>query len=147
MLGEGPSSEGGVCWGRGRPVRGKGYRARGWGHPGVTGPASLDLLTLSFLPPENLPRRLAEFGVSDGCRLKCDDFLQNYQLVVVIMHRLVIKDPLQLLKGNPPKIISQDQNGFIQRFHCIQDRTKWLAKVSFIQRFHCTQHIQCTIGK
>ncbi len=38
---------------------------------------------------DNLPRRLAEFGVGDGCRLKCDDFLQNYQLVVAIWHRSV----------------------------------------------------------
>lgn len=35
---------------------------------------------------ENLPRRLAEFGVGDGSRLKCDDFLQNYQLVLAVMH-------------------------------------------------------------
>lgn len=37
--------------------------------------------------PDNLPHRLAEFGVGDGCRLKCDDFLQNFELTVIILHR------------------------------------------------------------
>lgn len=36
---------------------------------------------------ENLPKRLSEFGVGDGSRLKCDDFQQNFQLVLQLVHR------------------------------------------------------------
>lgn len=38
---------------------------------------------------ENLPKMLSEFGVCNGTRLKADDFLQNYQLVINITHRCV----------------------------------------------------------
>ncbi|CAI8034894.1 SUMO-activating enzyme subunit 2 [Geodia barretti] len=34
----------------------------------------------------NLPKCLAEFGVKDGTRLTADDFLQNYTLVLNIIH-------------------------------------------------------------
>ncbi len=46
------------------------------------------MMRFSFhFPSDNLPRRLAEFGVCDGSRLKCDDFLQNYELIFSISHR------------------------------------------------------------
>ena len=32
---------------------------------------------------------MAEFGINDGSRLKVDDFLQNYQLIINIIHRSV----------------------------------------------------------
>lgn len=35
---------------------------------------------------ENLPRTMAEFGINDGSRLKVDDFLQNYQLIINIIY-------------------------------------------------------------
>lgn len=35
---------------------------------------------------DNLTKTLAEFGVSNGSRLMADDFLQNYQLVLNIVH-------------------------------------------------------------
>ena len=38
----------------------------------------------------NLPKCLAEFGVKDGTRLTADDFLQNYTLVLNIIHRWTI---------------------------------------------------------
>lgn len=46
-----------------------------------------DIMCSNFALSDNLPRRLAEFGVADGCRLKCDDFLQNYQLILDLVHR------------------------------------------------------------
>lgn len=36
--------------------------------------------------PDNLPKRLSEFGVGDSSRLKCDDFQQNFQLVLQLVH-------------------------------------------------------------
>ena len=42
---------------------------------------------LIFLSVDNLPRTLSEFGVGSGSRLRTDDFLQNYQLVLNITHR------------------------------------------------------------
>jgi len=36
---------------------------------------------------ENLPKALSEFHVGNSTRLKADDFLQNYQLVLNIKHR------------------------------------------------------------
>jgi ubiquitin-like 1-activating enzyme E1 B len=36
---------------------------------------------------ENLPHILCDFGIVHGTRLKADDFLQNYQLIVNIVHR------------------------------------------------------------
>jgi len=36
---------------------------------------------------ENLPKTLSEFHVGNSTRLKADDFLQNYQLVLNIKHR------------------------------------------------------------
>jgi ubiquitin-like 1-activating enzyme E1 B len=35
---------------------------------------------------ENLPHILCDFGIVHGTRLKADDFLQNYQLIVNIVH-------------------------------------------------------------
>lgn len=35
---------------------------------------------------DNLPKCVREFGVTDGTRLKVDDFLQNMSLVVTILH-------------------------------------------------------------
>lgn len=29
---------------------------------------------------------LSEFGIGDGVQLKCDDFLQDYTLIVNILH-------------------------------------------------------------
>ena len=40
---------------------------------------------------DNLPRTLSEFGVGSGSRLRTDDFLQNYQLVLNITHRQVTR--------------------------------------------------------
>ena len=34
-----------------------------------------------------MPKRLSEFGVGDGAILKCDDFQQNFQLVLQLVHR------------------------------------------------------------
>ena len=34
----------------------------------------------------NSPRTLAELGVKDGARLRCDDFLQNYELIVNVVN-------------------------------------------------------------
>ena len=36
---------------------------------------------------DNLPKCLAVFGVRDGTRLLVDDFLQNYKLILNIVHR------------------------------------------------------------
>ncbi|EDO46454.1 predicted protein [Nematostella vectensis] len=36
---------------------------------------------------DNLPKALAEFNIINGSRLKADDFLQNYELVINIKHR------------------------------------------------------------
>ena len=36
---------------------------------------------------ENLPKTLSEFHVGNSARLKADDFLQNYQLVLNIKHK------------------------------------------------------------
>ncbi|XP_060066201.1 SUMO-activating enzyme subunit 2-like [Ylistrum balloti] len=36
---------------------------------------------------ENADKILSEFGINNGCRLKCDDFLQNYSLVLNVAHR------------------------------------------------------------
>ena len=46
-------------------------------------------LVLMFvtLVVDNLPLSLHQFGVVGGSRLKADDFLQNYQLVLMIQHR------------------------------------------------------------
>ena len=35
---------------------------------------------------ENMEKTLEEFDVVDGCRLKCDDFLQEYNVVLNIAH-------------------------------------------------------------
>jgi len=35
---------------------------------------------------ENGPRVLSEFGIASGTRLKCDDFLQEFNIVVNIYH-------------------------------------------------------------
>lgn len=40
-----------------------------------------------ILVVDNLPLALRHFGVVGGSRLKADDFLQNYQLVLMIQHR------------------------------------------------------------
>ena len=44
-----------------------------------------------FFFVENLPKTLSEFHVGNSARLKADDFLQNYQLVLNIQHRSVDK--------------------------------------------------------
>lgn len=36
---------------------------------------------------ENLSKCLAEFGIKDGTRLTADDFLQNYTLIINVIHR------------------------------------------------------------
>ncbi|KAK3581161.1 hypothetical protein CHS0354_024693 [Potamilus streckersoni] len=36
---------------------------------------------------ENSEKILEQFGINNGVRLKCDDFLQNYNLSIVIYHR------------------------------------------------------------
>ena len=41
---------------------------------------------------ENLPHPLSVFGIKNGTRLKTDDFLQNYQLCLTIIHRLEMVD-------------------------------------------------------
>ena len=43
------------------------------------------VVCVSFLA-DNLPLALCHFGVTGGSRLKADDFLQNYQLVLSIHH-------------------------------------------------------------
>ncbi|XP_041376395.1 SUMO-activating enzyme subunit 2-like isoform X2 [Gigantopelta aegis] len=35
---------------------------------------------------ENMDKLLSDFAINNGTRLKCDDFLQNYELVVIIAH-------------------------------------------------------------
>lgn len=35
---------------------------------------------------ENAPKMLGEFNINTGTRLKCDDFLQVYDLVINVMH-------------------------------------------------------------
>ncbi|XP_043195202.1 SUMO-activating enzyme subunit 2-like isoform X1 [Amphibalanus amphitrite] len=40
----------------------------------------------------NAPRTLAELGVRDGARLRCDDFLQNYELIVNIVNSTDLPD-------------------------------------------------------
>ncbi|KAL3858925.1 hypothetical protein ACJMK2_009174 [Sinanodonta woodiana] len=36
---------------------------------------------------ENTEKFLEQFGINNGVRLKCDDFLQNYNLTIIIYHR------------------------------------------------------------
>lgn len=36
---------------------------------------------------DNLTKTLGYFGVTSGTRLSVDDFLQNYKLVITIVHR------------------------------------------------------------
>ena len=38
---------------------------------------------------DNLPKYLSEFGIKDGTRLTADDFLQNYTLIINIIHRYI----------------------------------------------------------
>ena len=35
---------------------------------------------------ENMDKLLSDFAINNGTRLKCDDFLQNLELVVIIAH-------------------------------------------------------------
>lgn len=56
--------------------------------------SELEMTTITFLVfcfVENLPKTLSEFHVSNSARLKADDFLQNYQLILNIIHRYVDK--------------------------------------------------------
>lgn len=46
---------------------------------------SLDKSVSCFL--ENLPKTLREFHVGNSARLKADDFLQSYQLILNVVHR------------------------------------------------------------
>ena len=46
---------------------------------------SLDKSVSCFL--ENLPKTLREFHVGNIARLKADDFLQSYQLILNVVHR------------------------------------------------------------
>ena len=55
----------------------------------VSVPALVTRRALSSV--DNLPRTLSEFGVDSGSRLRTDDFLQNYQLVLNITHRQVTR--------------------------------------------------------
>lgn len=48
-----------------------------------------NFLMLKMFCIDNLPKALALFQVNDGSRLKVDDFLQNYQLYLNIVHKLV----------------------------------------------------------
>ena len=36
--------------------------------------------------PENMEKLLQDFEITNGTRLKCDDFLQEYSIVVTIAH-------------------------------------------------------------
>ncbi|PNF27775.1 SUMO-activating enzyme subunit 2 [Cryptotermes secundus] len=69
---------------------------------------------------ENNPKKLGELGIADGSILKVDDFLQNYELSVTIIQRLVPKDgpdfevvadPSQLKPKDDDKVESSTANG------------------------------------
>lgn len=45
------------------------------------------MLTLYMYISENNEKLLSDFGVRHNTILKCDDFLQNYELNVIIAHR------------------------------------------------------------
>lgn len=64
-------------------------------------PSELGLNGMYYVSTDNLPRTLSEFGIASGTRLKVDDFLQNYQLVLNIVHRYRCQ-PLQMDRDNGP---------------------------------------------
>ena len=43
----------------------------------------------TFYFTENSDKHLADFGIQNGSRLKCDDFLQVYDLIINIVHRYI----------------------------------------------------------
>ncbi|XP_015751660.1 PREDICTED: SUMO-activating enzyme subunit 2-B-like [Acropora digitifera] len=52
---------------------------------------------------ENLPKTLSEFHVGNSARLKADDFLQNYQLVLNIRHRDSLENDAEFeVEGDVP---------------------------------------------
>lgn len=52
---------------------------------------------------ENLPKTLSEFHVGNSARLKADDFLQNYQLVLNIRHRDSLENDVEFeVEGDVP---------------------------------------------
>lgn len=60
-------------------------------------------------------KKLNEMGVHDGCVLKADDFLQNYELTIAINQYVPTDptDPLYKISANPEdlKAKSSETNG------------------------------------
>ncbi|PFX22234.1 SUMO-activating enzyme subunit 2-like [Stylophora pistillata] len=53
---------------------------------------------------ENLPKTLREFHVGNSARLKADDFLQNYQLILNVVHRDDLEDGVEFeVEGDLPE--------------------------------------------
>ena len=52
---------------------------------------SFTLVCVALMPAyyytENLPKALIDLGVTSGTRLKADDFMQSYELMITILHR------------------------------------------------------------
>nr|XP_058972734.1 short transient receptor potential channel 4-associated protein-like [Pocillopora verrucosa] len=52
---------------------------------------------------ENLPKTLREFHVGNSARLKADDFLQSYQLILNVVHRDNLEDDVEFeVEGDLP---------------------------------------------
>jgi len=55
---------------------------------------------------DNWEKLLSVFNITNGTRLKADDFLQNYELVVILRHKTDIEQPdLFLMEGELPEIL------------------------------------------
>ncbi|XP_037085820.1 LOW QUALITY PROTEIN: SUMO-activating enzyme subunit 2-like [Pollicipes pollicipes] len=54
-------------------------------------------------------RTLAELGVADGARLRCDDFLQNYELIVNVVHCTDLEEGQEFeVVGDPDQLRPSD---------------------------------------
>ncbi|GAB1599119.1 SUMO-activating enzyme subunit 2-like [Argonauta hians] len=60
---------------------------------------------------ENNEKMLSVFNIGNGTRLKCDDFLQNYNLVITIQHVDKLEDNAEFLVcGDAEALKSQQEN-------------------------------------
>ncbi|XP_029643979.1 SUMO-activating enzyme subunit 2 [Octopus sinensis] len=60
---------------------------------------------------ENNEKMLSDFNIGNGTRLKCDDFLQNYNLVITIQHVEKLEDNVEfLVSGDAEALKSQQEN-------------------------------------
>jgi len=62
---------------------------------------------------ENWPKLLPEFKIINSTRLKGDDFLQNYELVVNVRQKDDLED-LFILEGDIPKVPEEEKPAAIQ---------------------------------